>query len=228
MGRAFFITSPGTEIGKTFVTAALIHQAQAKGMRVAAFKPVLSGLDEAAVADTDAGVLLRALGTPLTETALDAMTPFRFGPALSPDMAAKREGRMLRFDDVAAFSRQALKTDADLILIEGVGGVMAPIDETHTVADWIAVLGIPSLLVCGGYLGAISHTLTAAETLKARGLELAGLVFSGRGGGPVPLSETAHAVCRYLPGAPYALVPDMGDGTDGWARAPDILGPLGL
>lgn len=228
MTRTLFVTSSGTEIGKTLVTAALIHQARAAGLRVDAAKPVLSGFDADAPEQSDAGILLQALGREITTSTLDAMTPYRFAPALSPDMAAKREGRDLHFADVVKASKDAMGRRADLTLIEGVGGVMAPIDEGHTVLDWTAALGVPAVLVVGGYLGTISHTLTAAAALRSKGIPLAGIVFSGRGECPVPLSETAAAVARFLPGVPQALVPDLGAGADPWARAPDLLSPLNI
>ncbi len=226
MAQAFFVTSSGTDIGKTLVTAALLHQARAAGISVAGFKPVLSGFDADNPDGSDAGVLLHAMGQDITPPALDAMTPFRFAPALSPDMAAKREGRTLKFDDILSVSQVALQDDAELILIEGVGGVMAPLDDTHTVRDWICALGIPALLVVGGYLGSISHTLTAATALQNKGISITALVLSGRGDCPVPLPETAAAISRFLPDVRQVLLPDLGDSPHPWQRAPDLLTTL--
>lgn len=228
MSRAFFVTSSGTEIGKTLVTAALIHQAREMGLTVEAAKPVLSGFDANAPEGSDAGILLSALGHAITDASLDAITPYRFAPALSPDMAAKREGRDLHFGTVVDASKAAIAKRADLTLIEGVGGVMAPIDARHTVLDWMVALGAPAVLVVGGYLGTISHTLTAAATLQNRGITIAGIVLSGRGDCPVPLAETAAAIARFVPDVPQALVSDLGDAPEPWRRAPDLLTPLNI
>ncbi len=228
MSCALFVTSSGTEIGKTLMTAALIYQARAAGMSVRAAKPVLSGFDPGHPEGSDAGVLLAALGQDITPDTLDAMTPYRFTAPLSPDMAARRENRILRFDDIVDASNAALADDADLTLIEGVGGVMAPLDDRRTVRDWVAALRIPALLIVGGYLGTISHTLTAAQALEASGIPLAGHVISGRGPCPVPISETAAAIARFLPDVPQALVPDLGDAPLAWKRVPDLLTPLAI
>ncbi len=228
MAQGLFVTSSGTEIGKTFVTAALIHQLRAAGRTLSAAKPLLSGFDEADVAGTDTGVILTALGRTLSPANIDAVTPWRFAAALSPDMAAEREGRSIDFGELVSFTRNALGAPDDIVLVEGVGGVMAPVGADHTVLDWMAAVGAPALLVVGGYLGTISHTLTAAKVIRGAGLDLKGIVISARGELPVPPGETAAAIARYLPDVPIAIVPELGDGAAAWRDAPDLLTPLGL
>src|SRR5262249_4163678 len=127
---AIFVTGTGTDVGKTFITAALIRHARATGGAVEAFKPVLSGFDPVAAATSDAGVLLAALGQPITNETIDRTSPWRFAAPLSPDLAAAREGRALDFGAVVDFSRRAA-AGRGLVLIEGVGGVMVPLDATH-------------------------------------------------------------------------------------------------
>jgi len=226
MAQGLFITSSGTEIGKTFVTAALIHQLRVSGRTAGAAKPLLSGFDDANVAGTDTGIILNALGRELTPGNINAVTPWRFKAALSPDMAAEREGRAIDFDAVTQFTQSALKGPEDIVLVEGVGGVMAPIGAHHTVLDWVAAVGAPALLVVGGYLGTISHTLTAAKAIEGTGVPLAGVVISARGELPVPPTETAAAIARFMPGVPIATLPDLGEASDAWRGAPDLLGPL--
>jgi len=228
MTQGLFITSSGTEIGKTFVTAALIHQLRASGRTASAAKPLLSGFDEADVAGTDTGIILTALGRALDPANIDAVTPWRFKAALSPDMAAEREGRSIDFGELVSFTRNALTASDDYVLIEGVGGVMAPVGAGHTVLDWMAAAGAPALLVVGGYLGTISHTLTAAQAIAGAGLDLKGIVISARGELPVPPAETAAAITRFLPDVPIAIVPELGAEDNAWREAPDLLGPLTL
>jgi dethiobiotin synthetase len=90
--KALFVTATGTDIGKTFVTAALVRILRARGLVVGALKPVASGFDRAAAETSDPGILLDALGRDITETALDGISPWRFVAPLSPDMAGRREG----------------------------------------------------------------------------------------------------------------------------------------
>jgi dethiobiotin synthetase len=86
-----------------------------------------------------------------------------------------------------------------VLLIEGVGGVMVPLDDRHTVLDWIAALEAPALLVVGSYLGAISHALTAEGAIRGRGLAVAGVVIDESADSPVPLDDTAQTMKRFLP-----------------------------
>jgi dethiobiotin synthetase len=190
---AIFVTGSGTDVGKTFLSAALIRHWRAAGHTVAAFKPVVSGFDPAAPETSDPGVLLAALGRP---TEIETISPWRFAAPLSPDMAAAREGRALDFEAIVAFSRRAVAS-ADRVLIEGVGGVMVPLDERHTVLDWMSALRLPLLLVVGSYLGTISHTLTALRVLAQRNLTIAAVAVSESAAPGAPLDETVATIARF-------------------------------
>jgi dethiobiotin synthetase len=205
---AFFVTGSGTDIGKTFVTAALLHEFRRRGRRVAALKPVASGFDPAQAAASDPGILLAALGHHPTATALDRIAPWRFRAPLSPDLAARREGRTIDFTTLVEHSRMAV-ADNDLLLIEGVGGVMVPLDDTHTVLDWMAALRLPVILIGGSYLGAISHSLTALDALRSRTLKVAALVVNETTGSDVALDETAATVARFADDVPVIALPRM-------------------
>ena len=220
-----FVTATGTEIGKTLVTAALCHELRAAGRQARALKPVLSGYDPAALAESDPGVLLASLGEAVTEEAVAEITPWRFAAPLSPDMAAAREGRRLDLADIVGFCRNV---GGDPLLIEGIGGAMVPLDERHTVLDWIAALGAPALVVAGSYLGTISHTLTTLAAIRGRGIPVAGLVISESPESPVPLAETAEAIDRHAGPLPTVLVPRLPAGPAPWRKVPPLARPLGL
>lgn len=157
---AFFITATGTDVGKTYVASGLIRHWRAAGRQVEALKPVASGFDPAAAKTSDSGVLLSALGKPITPTEIDRISPWRFSAPLSPDMAAERENRRIDFDAVVKYSRDAIAAAQDILLIEGIGGIMVPLTDKHTVLDWMAALDIPLVVVTGTYVGSLSHTLT--------------------------------------------------------------------
>ena len=192
--RAVFITATGTEIGKTYVTQLLIREACATGRTVAALKPVITGVDPAAAKGSDTALLLEALGRPINAESIAAISPWRFRDPLSPDMAAARENRSVPFDDLVAFCRSA---EADHVLIEGVGGAMTPLDQMHTVRDWIAALDVPAILVAGSYLGTISHTLTTLEALSAKRISVREIVISESAKSPAPPAETAATLARF-------------------------------
>src|SRR5947199_3944457 len=144
---AIFVTATGTDVGKTFVTVGLIRYLRAAGRAGDAIKPVVSGFDPQDLASSDPGILLDALGRPAAD--LDRISRWRFAAPLSPAMAARREGRPIDFNALIDFSRRAVVGHRDIMFIEGVGGIMVPIDDTHTVLDWMSAMRLPLLLVAG-------------------------------------------------------------------------------
>lgn len=216
--RALFVAGAHTDAGKTYAACAILRAARARGMAVEALKPVVSGFDPAAWADSDPGRLLAALGRPLTAEALEAISPLRFAAALAPPMAARLEGRRLRLAELVDICRAGLALSrADLTLVEGVGGVMSPISEDATGLDLMTTLGLPAVLVGGGYLGAISHTLTALETLRARNLPVLALVVSQGADPDAPdFIQTVESVAAFAGDVPV-LAAARGD--EAWAQA---------
>jgi dethiobiotin synthetase len=191
---AFFIAGTGTDIGKTFVTAGLIKALRQNNRAVAALKPLASGYDKDDIAASDAGRLLAALGLPLTEDEVGRISPWRFSAALSPHMAAAREGRKVDYAALLDFTSKAAANTDGVLFIEGIGGVMVPLDAKNTTLDWMAEMKLPLILVAGSYLGAISHTLTAVDALTQRGLRLASLVVNESLGSTVDHQETAQSL----------------------------------
>jgi dethiobiotin synthetase len=204
---AIFVTATGTDIGKTYVTAGLVRALRAQGHRATALKPVVSGFDMTMADTSDPGVLLQAMGRPVTAQAVAEMSPWRFRAPLSPDMAAARENRQIDFAELVAFCRSAIDTAQDSLLIEGVGGAMVPLDTHHTVLDWIAALDIPAILVAGTYLGTISHTLTALNTLASRSIVVRAAVLNESENAPVPTAEVAETIANFVSPIPMITMP---------------------
>lgn len=218
MSRRLFIAGAHTDVGKTYAACAILREARAAGRSVQALKPVVSGFDPDDWAASDPGRLLSALGRPLTMTELRAVSPLQFVAALSPPMAARLEGVDLRLEVLERFCREGLTASAaDLTLVEGVGGVMSPIAEDATGLDLMIALGLPSVLVGGSYLGGVSHTLTAIETLRARGLAIEAVVVSQDGSPDAPdFEQTVESVARFAGGL-RVIAARRGD--EAWARA---------
>jgi dethiobiotin synthetase len=196
---ALFVTATGTDIGKTFVTAGLIRALRRAGRAVDAAKPVISGFTLDGLGASDTGILLSALGRGATPRDVEQLSPWRFTAPLSPDMAAEAEGKTIDFDALLADSRGRLAANQGTLLIEGVGGIMVPLDGHHTVLDWMAALGLPVLLVAGSYLGTISHTLSAIDVLERRGLAVAALMVSETADSTVGLGPTLATLRRFVP-----------------------------
>jgi dethiobiotin synthetase len=209
--RSYFVTATGTDIGKTYVTAGIIRAARQAGRPFSAIKPLLSGYNPQDAAHSDPAILLAAMGKRVTDQNIASITPWRFAAPLSPDMAAAREGRQIDTEALTLFCKAALETAPETLLIEGVGGVAVPLDATRIVADWIAALRIPAILVAGSYLGTISHTITAAETLVVRGIGIAAIVLNQSLQDPVPPEETASVLARFLPHPIHIIPRNSGD-----------------
>ena len=216
----FFITASGTEIGKTHVAAGMIRHWRAGGIPARALKPVASGYQPALSASSDAGILLRAMGSSmLNDEAVAAICPWRFPDPISPDMAAARSGRRIPFDDLVAFCQAEMAGAAGPMLVEGVGGAMVPLDETHTVRDWIGALGLDVVLVAGGYLGTISHTLCTVEALRAREIAIAAIVINPMEPLPVPVERTRESLLRHLGATPPPVFIDDTPDWHAWLDA---------
>lgn len=211
MAKSFFVTASGTDVGKTYVTAALIRGLRQRGLRIDAIKPVLSGFDPSKIESSDTAILAAALGRELSPEMIQLMTPWRYRAALSPDMAAAQEGQAIPVDQVIAYARgAAIASTADVFFGEGAGGVLVPLDARRMIRDLIVALNWPVILVGGTYLGTISHTLTALEALQGRA-RVAAIVLSESVTNPVPPNQTAAAIGRFAGDVPVYVVARDGD-----------------
>lgn len=211
--KTAFIAGAGTDVGKTWVTAALARALVAAGARVGVFKPVASGFDPAHPEESDAGRLLAALGRDPTAENIHDVCPLRFAAPLSPPAAARREGVTLTFDALVDSCRARMAAGgADVLLIEGVGGLMSPLTDETTGLDLMAALGVPAVVVGGTYLGGISHLLTAHEVLRARDLPVVALLASESPPPAPDFVETVADIRRFV-GATPLLAAARGDGS---------------
>ena len=210
---ATFITATGTDVGKTFVATALIRHLRAAGRVVEALKPVASGYDPDKAATSDPGMLLTALERPVTPVMIERIAPWRFAAPVSPDLAAKLENRTVDFDALLAFCRVAIDRCPGSMLIEGIGGVMVPLDDTRTVLDWIVALKLPIIMVTGSYLGSLSHTLTSLDAVRRRAIAVKALVVNETPGATVPISDTIATLKRFADSIPVLPLPRLKSNT---------------
>ena len=172
------VLATGTEIGKTYVASALLRAARQQGLTVTAAKPAMSGFSHNDLGACDAGQLAAACGDELTAENFSTYCFAAFEEPLAPNVTARQAGEALDYAKLLAFSRAAVEGDAAFSLVEGAGGVLSPLTDTHTNADLAADLGIPAILVSANYLGSVSHTLTALEACEKRGIHVAAIAFS--------------------------------------------------
>ncbi|HEX6735405.1 MAG TPA: dethiobiotin synthase [Azonexus sp.] len=171
MNHAYFLTGTDTEIGKTFVTCALLHRARQLGLSAVGLKPVAAGTD--AAGRNDDVEAIRAASS--LQLAPEIVNPYCFAAAIAPHLAAAEEGRTIGFAPIVKACHQAQEA-AEFVIIEGVGGFRVPLGPTGDSADLALALGLPVICVVGMRLGCINHALLTVEAIAARGLTLAGWV----------------------------------------------------
>jgi dethiobiotin synthetase len=174
MTASLFVAGTDTEIGKTLVSSALLHGFARANLRAAAMKPIASGATErdGVLHNDDADQLDAAANVALPPA---IRTPFMMREPIAPHIAAEREGMTLDIARIVEAHRFAL-TQADIVVVEGVGGFRVPLDDTHDTADLAVALNLPVVLVVGMRLGCISHAMLTAEAIVSRGLQIAGWV----------------------------------------------------
>jgi dethiobiotin synthetase len=209
--RGAFVTGTGTEVGKTIVAAAIARAAAGAGERVAVFKPAVSGLDEAG--EPDHHLLRRAAGSTQSD---DEVAPFRFGPAVSPHLAARMAGLEIDPEAILTAARAAGER-ADLLVCEGVGGFLVPLTPEWLVRDLARELGLPVVIAAPPGLGTINHTLLTLESVRAAGLEPAAVVLTPWPQTPGEMEESNRATIASLGGIVVQTLPqlDLRD-PDGW------------
>jgi dethiobiotin synthetase len=197
--RGFFVTGTGTEVGKTIVSAAVCAALAARGERVAAFKPVVTGLGEAPAAWPPDHELLAAA----TGQRPEDVTPYRYGPPLSPHYAAELAGETIEPSRLLAHAREASAT-ADALVCEGVGGLLVPLTPGYLIRDLALDLALPLVIAARPGLGTINHTLLTVEAARSAGLRLAGIVLTPWSEHPEPIERSNRATIERLSGTPVS------------------------
>ncbi|MGB7502704.1 MAG: dethiobiotin synthase [Azonexus sp.] len=232
MSHAYFLTGTDTEIGKTFITCALLHRARQLGMKAAGLKPVAAGTD-AAGKNEDVESIRAASNVALPPQIIN---PYCFAPAIAPHLAAAEAGVSIDFARIAAACACA-RAQADLLIVEGAGGFRVPLGVDRTpgalpsgrdTADLAVALALPVILVVGLRLGCINHALLTAEAIAARGLTLAGWV-ANRIDPAMTRADENIAALRERLGAPLlGIVPYLPGGNPAAAachlKLPEIPG----
>lgn len=172
--RGLFVTATDTGAGKTVVACGLIRALMSHGLRVAAMKPVASGCDQGldGLVSDDARRLGEAAGL---DVSMDLVNPYRFLPPIAPHVAAAEVGVRIELERIESAFR-TLCMSADAVVVEGVGGLRVPLNDREEVADLVALMRLPVVLVVGLRLGCLNHALLTAEALERRGVATAGWV----------------------------------------------------
>jgi dethiobiotin synthetase len=196
-----FVTGTGTEVGKTVVAAAIARSAAASGSRVAVFKPAVSGLDDGGEADHE--LLRRASGSSQSD---DEIAPYRYGPPVSPHLAAELAGAAIAPARLRA-AAAAAGHNADLLVVEGVGGFLVPLTLGYLVRDLAIDLRLPVVIAAAPGLGTINHTLLTVESVRSAGLAVECVVLTPWPAEPAPIERSNREAIRRLGGVRVETLP---------------------
>lgn len=216
-----FVVGTDTGVGKTFVAAAIARALVAEGRQVGVLKPAATGatlVSDGWLCD-DAEQLVAALGR---EVPRSQVVPLVYEEPLAPSVAARRAGAPLTQKRVETAVGEALSwwaERADVMIVEGVGGLLCPLAEGTTVADLAVTLDFPLVIVARRGLGTLNHTLLTVEAVARRGLRIAGIVLNGAEAtdNPVAAATNAAELARRLDGVP--VLAELPHGCDATAAS---------
>lgn len=225
--NGLFVTGTGTGIGKTALSALLLAELRRRNINAAPMKPVQTGCSEAAIGtrqqvlgNSDPSWLVpraSCLSVPDLDYSLSmasmkvdsgtyqSMAPYTFGPACSPHLAAEMAGREIEIAEIVIAAR-TLASEFDVVIAEGAGGVMVPLNRHEMMIDLMQALKLPIILAARPGLGTINHTLLSIQALRSDGLEIAGVVFvTSEPGEPGLIEEDNAATIEH-----FGKVPILG------------------
>lgn len=170
MRQGYFVTGTDTGVGKTTISCALLRAFAAQGKKAVGMKPVVAGSENGRWHDVE-----QLIAASNINAAREHINPYAFDPPVSPHIAAQQAGVDI---DLTVIQRayQALSNQADVVIVEGVGGFLVPLNAQQTGADLACALNLPVILVVGMRLGCLNHALLTAQAIHASGLPFAGWV----------------------------------------------------
>lgn len=205
---SYFVTGTDTNVGKTLISCALLHGFAARGKRVIGMKPIAAGCNDHGQND-DVLQLCAASNVPVRN---EQINPYCFAPAVAPHLAARLAGVSIDFARIAdAYSE--LAAQAEVVIVEGAGGLLVPLSAGQDSADLMREVGLPVILVVGMRLGCLNHALLTVEAMAARRLTLAGWVANVLDAEMAMLEENIAALQQRISApllgvAPYQPQPD--------------------
>lgn len=211
---SIFITGTDTDVGKTYVSVALLNQLNAAGYQTFGVKPIASGCEmdsNGQLINSDALALLEAASI---KQSYATVNPIALSEAIAPHIAATHAGIQLSLDKMVNHIKQSTQANADFNLIEGAGGWCVPLNQTELVSDVIASLRLPVILVVGMKLGCLNHAILTCHHILAKKCSLLGWVANCVDPAAIAVDENIQTLRSWLPVpclgvVPYAKIPDF-------------------
>ncbi len=201
MVAGYFITGTDTGIGKTVVSCALLHAFAAHGKMVAGMKPVAAGCEDGKWDDVE-----KLLAASNIEISRQQLNPYALNPPLAPHIAAKQASIEIDLS-VIQQAYHALSNQAEVVIVEGVGGFLVPLNARQDGADLTQALGLPVILVVGMRLGCLNHALLTAKAIQTAGLSLVGWVANCIDPQMLALEENISALAQRIDCPLLGVVP---------------------
>ena len=193
MKQAYFVTGTDLSVGKSLIATGLLHTAALSwDLKVLGLKPVVAGKGD----DMD-----RLMEASNVDAPRRYLNPYHFEEPVAPNIAAKGVGKVIDLNHIQHCFEE-VRTMADLVIVEGIGGFCAPLNDTQTQADLAEQLGLPVIVVVGLRQGCLSHTLLTVEAIKARGLPISGWVANETELDMMCISETVGTLKDFLADIP--------------------------
>ena len=176
--RNIFITSTGTNIGKTYCAVEILKKMLDKKVQFNAYKPILSGFDPYNIEDSDSYKILKVNNKIPKLENIKQISPWLFESPIAPSIAAIKENKSLKYNEVLKWCLKKSNNNNNLNIFEGAGGLFVPIEKTKTILDLIRDLDSKVVLVVGNYLGSVSHTLSAVQNLQHANLHIVNIIIN--------------------------------------------------
>ncbi|WP_028113223.1 dethiobiotin synthase [Ferrimonas kyonanensis] len=209
MTLKLFVTGTDTDIGKTLAARALLQAGHQRGLATAGYKPLAAGCEpgEQGLENGDALALQAASSLTLT---YDQVNPYALPEPLSPHLAARHQGIAIDTDRLTRGLTE-LGQMADMVVVEGAGGWMVPVDDTVTLNHWVAEQQLPVVLVVGIKLGCLNHALLSQRVIEADGLKLVGWIANHVDADSACQQENIDYLCRHMKAPLLGRIPHLSD-----------------
>ena len=207
MARGFFITGTDSDVGKTTIAIGLMAAFKKAGMSVAAYKPVSAGCvqTENGLRNADALQLMQQASV---EFPYEVVNPYAFEPAIAPHIAAEEQNVEINIDTIVRAYRK-IATEVDIVIVEGAGGWLVPLNDTQTLADAASALQLDVIQVVGLRLGCLNHALLTSANIAAHGLTQVGWVANQLTDNMRNSSENIRALQQRLTGECIGVIPNL-------------------
>ena len=216
MAKGFFVTGTDTNVGKTTVSCALLRAFSVEGYRAVGMKPIAAGYENGQWQDVE--LLLAASNVNVTQKQIN---PYAFEAPISPHLAAQQENVTIDLSLINDYYRR-LSMQADIVIVEGAGGFLVPLNDFQTGEDLAKILNLPVILVVGMRLGCLNHALLTARAISAAQLNFVGWIANCIQSPMVAMTENITTLEQRLQ-VPLLGILRFGEQTNGFTAVPKIL-----